>query len=575
MSAPMLSSVGLDITRCFGEVDALNRQVGDTKYREWPRALFAAESDRFELWSINMGLLVPGHGSLDYRIRDSTSLKTTFAKFMTDLRDSLDQVLQYGSGAFDNHAALESPHDADDPDGSDGDWTVHASAPAQPSTEVDSTFTLVGEDDSDIDLLVDGVRDPIDRLYKLEKLRLHRHNVVQQARVPITSATVAFENLVLPTAGDLDPVLISAASVTTATCLQVTQLTVRDDQSTVSQSEYAPSSHPGVDVIDFPPPPKGKESGNFFECPYCFTLCPSRSLDIKAWRAHLIRDLRPYICTYETCRNPDQLYDTREDWIQHETTSHFAAWRCLEHEGLAFPSVEAYQTHLATCHGAAGHAELSSSFKADESSLIPPDRRCPICNFSPAAAGDLHKHVALHLERISLFSLPHVSGDDDDDGDDAGSQRVNFPDDGSRNDQSTNLSEGVFGDDNDDDRSSKLSRAGRRSSRLLMEDKRGQASLLDAVRNGDEGTVRKTKIGWHHSYEPLGAGNVDIDTKDNQGLTPLSLAAVKGHEAVVKLLVDTGKVDINSQDSRGLAPLCLVAQHSVEDFDMILRLPGR
>ena len=91
MSVPMLSSVGLDITRCFDEVEALDRQVGDTKYREWPRALFAAESDRFELWSVNMGLFVPGHGSLDYRIRDSTSLKTTFAKFMTDLRDSLDQ----------------------------------------------------------------------------------------------------------------------------------------------------------------------------------------------------------------------------------------------------------------------------------------------------------------------------------------------------------------------------------------------------------------------------------------------------------------------------------------------------
>ena len=82
-----LSSVGLDIRHLFGKVDCLDRQVGDTKYQEWPRALFAAESDRFELWSVNMGLFVPGHGSLDYRIRDAASLKTTFAKFMTDLWD--------------------------------------------------------------------------------------------------------------------------------------------------------------------------------------------------------------------------------------------------------------------------------------------------------------------------------------------------------------------------------------------------------------------------------------------------------------------------------------------------------
>ena len=429
MSAPTLASVGLDIRCWFGEVDALDRQAGDTKHREWPRALFAAESDRSELWSVNMGLFVPGHGSLDYRIRDSPSLKTTFARFMTDLRDSLDQgrasvicspayidseltplswfiVLQYCSGAFDDHASLESPHDPDNPDDAGRDWAVNVSAPAQPPAESDSTYTLVGEADSDIDLLLDSVRDPIDRLYKLstrirnpstrfasskaqryqkvdpeseldflkevepfdrdyvsslflqyhkanalrdapvaesspthdaesssedavwepirsvlsiyrdclsngtesflvdrlaranvrrrrqfaywthhrEKLLLHTYSVAQQARVPITSPMVALDNLGLQAAGGLDPVLVPAASVTTATCLRVAQLATRDDQSAVSQSEHAPSSHPGVDAVDFPPPPKRKEGEKYFECPYCFTLCPAEALGMKAWR---------------------------------------------------------------------------------------------------------------------------------------------------------------------------------------------------------------------------------------------------------------------------------------------------
>jgi hypothetical protein len=86
-----LSSTGLDITRQFHKVDSLTRQVGDAKHREWPRALFSAESERFELWAVNMGLFVPGHGSLDYRVRDAASLKSTLAKFMTDLNDSLTQ----------------------------------------------------------------------------------------------------------------------------------------------------------------------------------------------------------------------------------------------------------------------------------------------------------------------------------------------------------------------------------------------------------------------------------------------------------------------------------------------------
>lgn len=97
--------------------------------------------------------------------------------------------------------------------------------------------------------------------------------------------------------------------------------------------------------------------------------------------------------------------------------------------------MEAYQAYLVACYGLGGHAEPSPSvFKAGELTFLPPDRRCPICNFSPAAASELHKHIALHLERIALFSLPYVCGDDDDDGNDVGSQSVNLPDDGSRND---------------------------------------------------------------------------------------------------------------------------------------------
>ncbi|KAB5581125.1 hypothetical protein GE09DRAFT_463702 [Coniochaeta sp. 2T2.1] len=43
---------------------------------------------------------------------------------------------------------------------------------------------------------------------------------------------------------------------------------------------------------------------------------------------------------------------------------------------------------------------------------------------------------------------------------------------------------------------------------------------------------------------------LDIDASDDFGRTPLLWAAEKGHEAVVKLLLDTGKVEINSKDSR-------------------------
>jgi len=62
----------------------------------------------------------------------------------------------------------------------------------------------------------------------------------------------------------------------------------------------------------------------------------------------------------------------------------------------------------------------------------------------------------------------------------------------------------------------------------------------------------------------LDTGKIAINSKDNDGRTPLSWATFKGHETIVKLLLDTGKVEINSRDNNGRTPLWWAASYGHE-----------
>lgn len=76
-----------------------------------------------------------------------------------------------------------------------------------------------------------------------------------------------------------------APSVTTATNLNMARLELVENQSMFTVSEYAPSTwQPARDAVAFPPPPTTQSGEKFFECPYCFTLCPRGALASKAWK---------------------------------------------------------------------------------------------------------------------------------------------------------------------------------------------------------------------------------------------------------------------------------------------------
>ncbi|KXX76648.1 Ankyrin repeat domain-containing protein 50, partial [Madurella mycetomatis] len=78
--------------------------------------------------------------------------------------------------------------------------------------------------------------------------------------------------------------------------------------------------------------------------------------------------------------------------------------------------------------------------------------------------------------------------------------------------------------------------------------------LFSAAKKGDEGVVQLL----------LDTGKAKVDSKDNNGRTPLSWAASNGHHTVAKLLLDSG-ADPNSKDGNGRAPLLYAAENGHED----------
>jgi ankyrin repeat protein len=73
----------------------------------------------------------------------------------------------------------------------------------------------------------------------------------------------------------------------------------------------------------------------------------------------------------------------------------------------------------------------------------------------------------------------------------------------------------------------------------------------------------------------LAEDGVDPDSKDNYGQTPLSWAAMNGHEAVVKLLLAEDGVDPDPKNDYGMTPLSLAVSNGHEAVVKSLQATGK
>ncbi|KAI3342035.1 hypothetical protein F4824DRAFT_271959 [Ustulina deusta] len=175
----------------------------------------------------------------------------------------------------------------------------------------------------------------------------------------------------------------------------------------IPQTLYAPTLVGKHATLRVPDRPTLDGSASSFECPYCHTKLIVEEMDVREnWKRHVFRDLRPYICTFPDCLDPERLFLTRHDWIYHEMQIHRRQWIC-QPCSRQYLSKSEMTEHLRRVHNPSiKDRELTSLLEMSERPIDEAHvDNCPFCHGSMSTKR-LLDHMAGHMEELALFSLP-------------------------------------------------------------------------------------------------------------------------------------------------------------------------
>jgi hypothetical protein len=150
-------------------------------------------------------------------------------------------------------------------------------------------------------------------------------------------------------------------------------------------------------------------------------------------RRHVLNDLEPYVCVFEDCNDAHRLFRDRAAWLSHMQETHTKQWTCTAagHKLCVFETEQGFEDHMRVDH-AAGFKESQLPWykKRSQGPAASTFSACPLCGYEPTkekintltnAKGsdkkqkyerskiiseDIVKHLAGHLQEISMKALP-------------------------------------------------------------------------------------------------------------------------------------------------------------------------
>ncbi|KAK4078260.1 uncharacterized protein Triagg1_3276 [Trichoderma aggressivum f. europaeum] len=349
--------------------------------------------------------------------------------------------------------------------------------------------------------------------------------------------------------------------VTTATTARQTDVLIAKSTTEVPRAKSVLVNN----KLSFPPLPPTQE------CPYCGVIIEFKNAaKSMLWNNHVIGDLEPFICVFPQCLEAGQhktgplTFESSKAWIGHMQNAHGHTWECRapSHAPTTFGQELDYQKHSIEEHGVPEeHAGMLSN--AARRPALNKMLECPFGDdFQPPekvessavfSSDALQLHVAGHIKEIALLTLQKLPTNEDaksiksdlsseDDGNGVGHIRGSMY--GLLEDEEIDLgydnseAADVTGDRREADISASV-----KGLDLEDKDESGMTKLHHAVQANDAGLVK--------SLIDEGA---NLSSRDNSGRTALHHACMgHSHEYTIMLLLlgAGGKTFINLGDDSG------------------------
>ena len=296
---------------------------------------------------------------------------------------------------------------------------------------------------------------------------------------------------------------------------------------------------------------------------------------------HVIRDLEPFICIFDSCTNSSQnthgpsTFETSKAWMNHMQNSHGYVWECRapSHAPIIFEQETEFQKHSSEEHGVpTAYVETLSS-----AARRPILEKIEVCPFGDDFSGPenaqsnsvftseaFHLHVAAHMKEIALLTLQKLPSDNQDESEDVASDA---PLD---NEGAKELRGSMYSMLEDEDLDFKDEAEDR--DLVIPEEKIGDfIDRLDLEDKDDGGLTMLHRAVWNNelsSAQTLIQQGANVRSKANDGRTALHYAALNLNTdtSMMELLLkkEVGE-SINTKDNRGQAPMHYLAQSGFSD----------